>query len=494
MYRHLTPLGKICIVKSLALSKLSHLALVIPSLTQQRLKQLNSTLFKFIWNGKPDKVSRKDIIKPVSKGGLGMVQVDVFWKALKFSWFRRLATSNDIWPQILLSELAQENVTSTSQILFAGPSELKSWANRIRNPFWKEVLNIGAETITEASYAKPEQFSLFPICSNPLFKIGNRTISPERFDNSNQPILQVADLLHPETNTLFSRDGFCQRFNCNIPLRSYNAITNSIERAITKLNINWGIIETHPSPRQSLITAISCRARKGCSPYYKLLMCRTIESRDTRKEESKWHEQLGTVLSVPFWNSCHFFTNNIKNDNVIKYFQYQIVRGNLKTNDVVSKFIPLVNETCSFGCQTRETISDLFWSCPLIQNFWDELKHFLLTKASVPVNFTRLSVLFGNHDEKVDSVNNTILLVAKRFIWCQKFRPLRPTLRNFIKYFVEYLETLKMVNVIKNSSDKFHDLWGNIIVIMRDYLAENEPPPADPPPPPPVLRDGQHAA
>lgn len=106
-----------------------------------------------------------------------------------------------------------------------------------------------------------------------------------------------------------------------------------------------------------------------------------IESRDTRKEESKWHEQLGTVLSVPFWNSCHFFTNNIKNDNVIKYFQYQIVRGNLKTNDVVSKFIPLVNETCSFGCQTRETITDLFWSCPIIQFFWDELKHFLLNTA-----------------------------------------------------------------------------------------------------------------
>ena len=123
---------------------------------------------------------------------------------------------------------------------------------------------------------------------------------------------------------------------------------DSIYRAITKLNINWGIIEVHPAPRQSIVMAILCRAKKGCRLYYKLLMCRTIESRDTSKVESKWHEQLGNVLSVPCWNSCYYFVSNIKNDNVIKYFQYQIVRGNLKTNDIVSKFIPLVNETTKF--------------------------------------------------------------------------------------------------------------------------------------------------
>ena len=41
LYRHLTPFGKICIIKSLALSKLSHIALVIPSLSKQRLKLLS---------------------------------------------------------------------------------------------------------------------------------------------------------------------------------------------------------------------------------------------------------------------------------------------------------------------------------------------------------------------------------------------------------------------------------------------------------------------
>ena len=103
LYRHLTPFGKICIIKSLALSKLSHIALVIPSLSKQRLNMLTSKFFSFIWDKKPDKICRKDIIKPLKLGGLDMVQVDVFWNALKFSWYRRLITSNDIWPKILLA-------------------------------------------------------------------------------------------------------------------------------------------------------------------------------------------------------------------------------------------------------------------------------------------------------------------------------------------------------------------------------------------------------
>ena len=167
-----------------------------------------------------------------------MVQVDVFWNALKFSWYRRLITSTDIWPKILLSELGNDQVTSTKQILFAGPSELKSWARTIRNPFWQEVLNVGASMITEASYANPDHFMLFPILNNPLFKVGNRVITADRFTNIDHRILQVADFIDGGTNTLLTHQGFCRLYNCNIPLRSYNAVINSIERGVNKLNTN----------------------------------------------------------------------------------------------------------------------------------------------------------------------------------------------------------------------------------------------------------------
>ena len=44
-YRYLTPFGKVTIIKSLALSKLSHVALVIPNPTKQMFKRIENIFY-----------------------------------------------------------------------------------------------------------------------------------------------------------------------------------------------------------------------------------------------------------------------------------------------------------------------------------------------------------------------------------------------------------------------------------------------------------------
>ena len=268
-----------------------------------------------------------------------------------------------------------------------------------------------------------------------------------------------------------------------MPARSYNALTSCIERAIAKLNIHWGQIEAHPAPRQSTLTAIASRAKKGCSPYYRLLMCRTIQSRDTRKQEEKWHQHLNGILSVNFWDQCHHFVNRIKNNNEIKYFQYQIVRGSLKTNSIVSHFVPLVRETCSFGCQQEvETIPNLFWNCPVVQTFWESLANFAETTFHITIELSNLRVLFGIHDEPTDSVQNTIILTAKKFIWRQKFIPLNPCLNLYLKYLKTHLEIVKLTWTFKNLEHIYNDQWGNIFDSLNQYLQDGPGGNQDPPP------------
>ena len=76
------------------LTKLSQSALVIPTLNKNNIKGLNKMLFNFQWVNKQDKINRSDVLRPA---GLGMFEVESFWKALQFSRIRRLVNTDYMW-------------------------------------------------------------------------------------------------------------------------------------------------------------------------------------------------------------------------------------------------------------------------------------------------------------------------------------------------------------------------------------------------------------
>ena len=88
-YRFLTPTGRACVAKTLLLSKMSHIAFVIPSLNKHKLKSIENEIYQFMWKGS-DKVKRKDAKQSEILGGLNVPDVISSWKSFKISWFRRL--------------------------------------------------------------------------------------------------------------------------------------------------------------------------------------------------------------------------------------------------------------------------------------------------------------------------------------------------------------------------------------------------------------------
>ena len=65
--RDMAPMGRITVIKSLGLPQLIYLLSVLPKPSDAFLKELDSVLYKFIWQNKPDKVSRKTIIGIIMK-------------------------------------------------------------------------------------------------------------------------------------------------------------------------------------------------------------------------------------------------------------------------------------------------------------------------------------------------------------------------------------------------------------------------------------------
>ena len=92
--RYLSPFGRITVVKTNILSKCIHLFSSLPR-SDYFQKQLNQILFKFVWDGKPDKIKRTTICHDYMEGGLKMINIKKFEQALKVSWVRIFLSSSD---------------------------------------------------------------------------------------------------------------------------------------------------------------------------------------------------------------------------------------------------------------------------------------------------------------------------------------------------------------------------------------------------------------
>ena len=71
-YRYLSPYGRKIIVQSLCLSKLSNLAMALPDLSNERIKEIEDLFVNFIWQSGRKKVALKDAKNPEDEGGMNL--------------------------------------------------------------------------------------------------------------------------------------------------------------------------------------------------------------------------------------------------------------------------------------------------------------------------------------------------------------------------------------------------------------------------------------
>ena len=99
--RKLTPLGKIAVIKSMAVSKIVHLLLCLPDPRSDLLRDLNAILFKFLWDDTPDRIKKTTVQGEYQRGGLEIVDIFSCCKSLQVAWFRRMFKSESVWTYIV---------------------------------------------------------------------------------------------------------------------------------------------------------------------------------------------------------------------------------------------------------------------------------------------------------------------------------------------------------------------------------------------------------
>ena len=90
--RKLSLAGKISVVKFLVIPKFVYLFSNISNPPKKFFDELQSKLFRFIWSNKKDRIKRRlsVLYNELADGGLNMIHVESFCRALKIAWVKRV--------------------------------------------------------------------------------------------------------------------------------------------------------------------------------------------------------------------------------------------------------------------------------------------------------------------------------------------------------------------------------------------------------------------
>ena len=306
LYRDLTPIGKVTVIKSLALSKLSSIAMVCPLTDLNNLKELKNMTFRFLWKGKPDRIKREDSYLPVSMGGLNMPDIECFWSSLKMSWARRLMSPSCLWQKILQLNLLHINY-DMGDIWYGGPTLLNIIAEKLTNLFWKEILQTFSLITRDLHFSHPYFFYNLNIFDNQLFSVNGTELNSSDFGTMwRKKICQVGDFFDCVYSPpkLLNLEQLNKKYDLKLNFLNFHRIKTAIINSAKSLNnkiFDINISDTN-SPKLPPIHKVSCMASKGCRVFYDIQKAREWTWLGTRNCETKWQEELGTTFSVDFWN------------------------------------------------------------------------------------------------------------------------------------------------------------------------------------------------
>ena len=311
-YRFISPLGRACIAKTLLLSKLSHLAFVLPGINKKKLKEIETEIYSFIWGGQ-EKVARGDAKQPESREGLGFPDIFSSWTAFKFSWFRRLVHSHAAWKDIFILNIEENfNLNLDEFCSNVGTVYYDKMSKKLSNPLWSECLRSIKPLMLEHLKNAPENLTSYPIWGSNVFIMNSSICSKRNFGNVGRLIRYPADILIETVNgTRFMlEDEFSNKFNEPPDLLSFISIKQVIRSALLRLGVT---VESLPliypilPPMLNLISYSS----KGCNKWSKLLKSLEYSNSNLLLREHKWEEELEAVQGIHFWEKCKELNKNL---------------------------------------------------------------------------------------------------------------------------------------------------------------------------------------
>lgn len=449
-HRKLTLMGKITVVKSLALPKLIHLLTALPNLPRKRLVDLNSMFFNFIWDGKPDKIKRSTLIGDFSQGGLRMIHLESFNTYLKLGWIKRYLSNLDGNWQTLLNHNLKPYGGERS--IYLQKEKLKDISMNLKNLFWKDVFSCLSDAKPYTKHTIEEIFSLDILNFSPIADF------PYYSSWKSRGVQFLKDIID-----LQSKD-FCD----------FNHIKNKLD--ITNFLKYYSLIAAIPKDikqfvRQNLqidnlniicgADKFSLRIVNSKKPkfIYNDLVNKIVQL--PLKKIEKWEESLGVEIS-----NMEGLFNILKSSCKDSYhynFQYKFLHRIIPTNNFLYKIKLKDTQLCCFCKTDIETVEHLFYDCRITQQFWDsfirKLKNFFHN-----VIFDKEKLLLGFVKET--PLLNLLVIITKKYIYKCKLNETLPSIIGLQCKIEHYRLCEHQIALKRNTVTKFESFWNPLSSIF----------------------------
>ena len=416
LQRSITPVGRIAVLKSLILSKLIHLWILLPDPPDKLIADLQTECFKFVWKGKPDRISRKIITKNVKSGGLNVPNIKKYMLSLKLMWLRKLKFTAHKWKNVCF-----EMFPFLKNVQCYG--SLYPILNANGNRFWTHVFKAYFQLSASISPKTQKDILSEPVFYNDRMKVGGRVI--KHIGWIKKGVYCVAHFLN-STGKFYGIIEFNRKYGIQVDFLTYASVVSTIRQYINAMDIH---INDNVPMEEPVTMKKLCSIKKGSKAYYDVLTHEDISPNCCRK----WDEKLNTAIS---WKSVFFKIHKIQ-DVKLKWFQMRIVHRIVATNIVLIEMKVKNSYMCNFCTNERDSIEHVFWECNVARTFWTGIETLVNDKCAHAFNF-RLSqklVLFGVDDQiKTDTILDLILLLAKHFLYSCKMNSRVPRQTDFISH------------------------------------------------------------
>jgi hypothetical protein len=353
--RGLTEQGKIVIIKTLLISKLVYAINVIPSPPEEKIKEIEDMLYKFLWDNKPDKIKRDTLIGTYEDGGLKMPDLMSKIKSLKTAWMVNLAKKEGNWKNYMKDKLPLKdpNYFMECNIIYADIPNKPS-----KEDFWSEVLINWC--ILNREHSNKKDWSLEDIYQENLWwnsriKVNKKVVEYREWGEKG--IKKVCHLLNNQ-GTWLGHSELQDKYNIKTPFTKLLGIQSAIKESwgdITKMDI------TEPDPKGNRLVDKLGTKKKESQVLYWMLVDKKKKPPTTKR--LKWEKDLEEEIPIRDWQR-HLITSRKLNESTkLQTWTYKYNMRIIPYNTRLHEMGLVPSPICNFCSKEPETIHHLYWSC-----------------------------------------------------------------------------------------------------------------------------------